>query len=204
MSGNNRIQTNPSNKLTARDAMNVGIFTVLYQVIAVIAGCIGFLPVLFPLVPLVVGILCGPVFVLFFTKVKRFGLITAMAVLNGLVLTLTGHGIYSLLCGIVFGLLSDWLCFRGNYRSFKYMKWGYVVFTMLIYGSFMPMFLSAESYYAQLQQKTSAEYVEKLRSLMQLRIVPIFLIAAVVGGMIGAYLGRAVLKKHFQRAGVAG
>lgn len=191
-------------KFTARDAINIGIFTALYAILAIVSSSIGFIPILYPFAPLAVGIVCGPVFVLFFTKVRHFGMISAMGTLVGLMLALSGHGIYSLIGGLILAVLADWICYKGHYRSFRKMVWGYVVFTEIVVCSFAPMFLSAESFYQQLRTQMNPDYADALQKIMQLWVAPLVVLAAVVGGLIGAYLGRAVLKKHFQRAGVAG
>lgn len=191
-------------RFSARDAMNVGIFTALYAILAMLSSSIGFIPILYPFAPLAVGIVCGPIFVLFFTKVRHFGMITAMGILCGGALALTGHGLYSLAGGVVLALLADWICYRGNYRSFKLMRWGYAVFTLIVVCSFAPMFLSAESFYADLRANMNPDYANSLQNIMQMWVAPLVVLAGLVGGIIGAYFGKAVLSKHFQRAGVAG
>ena len=57
--------------LNVRDLVNVGLFSVLIFIATFLSGMIGFIPVLMPVVPFVYGIVSGPVYMLYFTKIKK-------------------------------------------------------------------------------------------------------------------------------------
>lgn len=59
--------------LNVRDLVNVGLFSVLIFIATFLSGMIGFIPVLMPVVPFVYGIVSGPVYMLYFTKIKKAG-----------------------------------------------------------------------------------------------------------------------------------
>ena len=61
-----------SNKLQAKDLINVGIFTAIYFVIFFAGMMLGYIPIFIPLLGLVCPILCGIPFMLYLTKVKKF------------------------------------------------------------------------------------------------------------------------------------
>ena len=46
------------------------------------------------------------------------------------------------------------------------------------------------------------EYVDTLERLITYPNMALVYIGAMVGGIIGAYIGRAFLKKHFEKAGI--
>ena len=54
-------------------------------------------------------------FMLFAVRVKKFGMVTIMAVLSGLLMGLTGMGFWGILTGAVFGLLGDLIMKSGSY-----------------------------------------------------------------------------------------
>lgn len=63
--------------------------------------CPIFLPILGALWTLITGI----PFMLFAVRVKKFGMVTIMAILSGILMGLTGMGFWGVPMGVVFGLL---------------------------------------------------------------------------------------------------
>lgn len=55
-----------------KDLINVGLITLLIFIFTFISGMIGFFPVTMPIVPFVGGLITGPVFMLYFTKIHHF------------------------------------------------------------------------------------------------------------------------------------
>ncbi|MFQ9893392.1 MAG: MptD family putative ECF transporter S component [Emergencia sp.] len=81
-----------SNKLQAKDLINLGLFTVLYFVIGCcVAIPIGFVPIFTDPVP------CGLYYRYPFhavpDKSEKFGMVTIMGILSGLLMGLTGMGL---------------------------------------------------------------------------------------------------------------
>ena len=68
-----------NNKLQAKDLINVGIFTAIYFVIFFAGMMLGYIPIFIPLLGLVCPILCGIPFMLYLTKVKKFGMVSGGA-----------------------------------------------------------------------------------------------------------------------------
>jgi putative ECF transporter S component (TIGR02185 family) len=88
-----------------------------------------------PFFPAVWALINGTVFMLYTTKVEKFGLVTLMGVLTGLLVGLTGMGFWCAPTGLVFGLLGDLIMKKGNYKSFKHNLIGYAVFSIWTSGS---------------------------------------------------------------------
>lgn len=94
------------NRLNGKDLMNVGIFTAINAIVGVlIAVAIGLTPIGFMLIPFVAAIILGIPMMLYFTKIKKFGMILILEIVNGVVLLLTGMGPDALICGIVISLI---------------------------------------------------------------------------------------------------
>ena len=73
-----------SNKLQAKDLINLGLFTVLYFVIGCcVAIPIGFVPIFLPILGALWSLITGIPFMLFLTRVKKFGMVTIMGILSG-------------------------------------------------------------------------------------------------------------------------
>ncbi len=70
------------NKLQAQDLINVGIFTAIYFVLFFAGMMLGYIPIFIPLLGLVCPIICGIPFMLYLTKVKKFGMVTTVCALS--------------------------------------------------------------------------------------------------------------------------
>lgn len=134
-------------KLNAKDLINIGIFTVIYFVMFFIAGILGYIPIFMVAIPLVLGILGGIPFTLFLTKTGKFGAVTIMGTLVGLLNFLIGQSWISIVFGIVFGLLADLIFKAGTYKSWKYTVIGYCVFTEWVIGSMLPMWIMRDVFF---------------------------------------------------------
>ena len=128
------------NKLQAKDLINIGLFTVLYFVLGCcVAIPIGFVPIFLPILGALWTLITGIPFMLFAVRVKKFGMVTIMAVLSGLLMGLTGMGFWGILTGAVFGLLGDLIMKSGGYQSAKKTILGYGVFSLWMVGTYIPM-----------------------------------------------------------------
>ena len=115
-----------NNKLQAKDLINLGLFTVLYFVLGCcVAIPIGFVPIFLPILGALWTLITGIPFMLFLTRVKKFGMVTLMAILSGLLMGLTGMGYWGVPLGLIFGLLGDLILKFGNYKSAKRSLIGY-------------------------------------------------------------------------------
>ena len=113
-----------SNKLQAKGLINVGIFTAIYFVIFFAGMMLGYIPIFIPLLGLVCPILCGIPFMLYLTKVKKFGMVSLTGIILGLLNLIMGSGVLVLVAGIIFGIASDLILRAGKYQSWKYAPAG--------------------------------------------------------------------------------
>ena len=190
------------NKLKGRDLINVGIYTAIYFVIMLAVAMLGMIPIFLPLLSVIVPILGGIPFMLFLTKVKKPGMIFIMAMIMGIMMLLTGMGPWPLLTSAVAGILAELIYRSGEYKSAKKAILAYAVFSMWIWGNYLPLFTDYEGYFAQRESYGQA-YIEAVQKLMPLWMAPVLLAACFVCGIFGGILGRALLKKHFEKAGIA-
>lgn len=190
------------NKLKGKDFITIGIFTVIYFIITSAVSMLGFMPVFIPLTAVLVPLVGGIPMMLYFSKVKKFGMITILSVLIGFLLMLTGMGIVSVAGGLIFGLAADLMMKKTNYTSAKMSVLAHGVFSMWAVAPFVPIVLTRDAYAEMLLQYSTQEYVDQLMGFVPDWFLPAGAAAAFVSGIIGALIGRAVFKKHFQRAGI--
>ncbi|MCR5144913.1 MAG: MptD family putative ECF transporter S component, partial [Lachnospiraceae bacterium] len=146
-------------------------------------------------------IIGGIPMMLFYTKVKKFGMITVMTIIIGLYLWITGMGYWPFILGIVCGLIADLIAKSGNYSDFKKIALSHGALNVTIFGCFLPLYLNIDAYFAT-RSSYGTEYVDALKNIFQPWIMPVLFVAAFVCGIIGAILGKALMKKHFEKAGI--
>ena len=108
------------NKINVKDLINIGVFTALYLVLFFMASFLGYVPVLFPALPVICAAVVGIPFMLFLSRVHTFGMITIMSIILasiyftvvGLALLIegalvqTGRGAIGLIVVVVSGLVT--------------------------------------------------------------------------------------------------
>lgn len=190
-------------ELQAKDLINVGIFTAIYFVIFFAGTMLGYIPIFIPLLGLVCPILCGIPFMLYLTKVKKFGMVSLTGIILGLINLVIGSGMLVLIFGIIFGILGDLILKAGKYQSWKSTLLGNGIFSLWIMGYVSRMFLTRDAFFSSLVSSYGQEYVDTLMSYTPGWIYPVLFVVTFIGGILGALLGKAVLKKHFEKAGIA-
>ena len=188
-------------KLEMKDLITVGVFTGIYFVLFFACGMLGYIPVLYIMLPAIIPILCGIPYMLFLTKVKCFGMVTIMGVLCGGMMMLTGHTFVPLITGTVCGFIADLIFMAGRYSSRKLSIFGYAVFSLWIVGMLMPFWVMRDSFTEMFITSMGEDYTMQIFNLFN-RLGWSFPIMAFVCGIIGAFFGMAILKKHFRKAGI--
>ena len=192
-----------NNKLKGKDLVNIGIFAAIYFVINMVLSFLGFLPLILLLMVVITPIIGGTPFMLFLTKVRKFGMITIFAVIIGVLMMLTGMGFYAIFTSLLFGLAADLIAKSGNYSSVSKSMMATTVYSCWVWGNFLPIFIGRDAYIAQYTERGMQEYADTMMKLTPMWVCPVMLIAAFIAGIIGALIGKALLKKHFEKAGIA-
>ena len=82
-----------NNRLQAKDLINVGIFTAILFVICMGVAMVGYIPIFVPLLSVIVPFVGGIPFMLFLTRVRKFGMVLIMAAIIGIIMCLMGMGL---------------------------------------------------------------------------------------------------------------
>jgi energy-coupling factor transport system substrate-specific component len=115
----------------------------------------------------------------------------------------TGMGYLGAPITITSGLIADLIAKSGNYKKFSKTVLSYGIFCLWICANYFPILVTADSYRQDLVDAGySAEYCENLFRAINSKTIAVLLALCFVFGIIGAYLGKAVVKKHFEKAGI--
>lgn len=192
-----------NNKMQAKDLISIGLFTVLYFVLGCcVAIPIGFVPIFLPILGALWTLITGIPFMLFAVRARKFGMVAIMAILSGLLMGLTGMGFWGILTGAVFGLLGDLIMKSGNYQSAKKEILGYGVFSLWMIGTYIPMYFMVEQSRADFAKSFGDEYADRVMSVMPMWSIILVIAAIFLCALLGGLIGKAVLKKHFAKAGI--
>ena len=190
-------------KLKGKDLINIGIYVAIYCVIMTAVAMLGFIPIMMPMLCVLVPLIGGIPMMLFMTKVNKFGMITIYAMIVGLFLWVTGMGYWPFIFGIIFGFIADKIAQSGNYKSSQKTMISYAVFCLVIFGNFIPLLINADAYFVT-RQSFGQAYITELSAIMSHTwLAPALAAATLICGLIGAGIGKALLKKHFVKAGIA-
>jgi energy-coupling factor transport system substrate-specific component len=200
---NTTAQNRSVKKLQAKDLINIGIFTALYFIVFFATGMIGYVPVLMLAIPLLCPLVSGIPFMLFLTRVNKFGMVSIMGIVLSLLMLFTGHPWPVVPIGVFLAFGADLILSSGNYRSWGHIRLGYIVFSEWLLGLMMPLFFMKESYFASIRDGYGNTYADTLMAITPTWVFFVMIAMAAIGALLGASLGRSVLRRHFQKAGIA-
>ena len=188
-------------KLKVKDLVSIGVFAVIYFALMFGVGMMGMIPILFLLYPTVLAIVAGTVVMLFMTKVQKPRALFIFGMIAPLVMFAMGHTYVLPVISLIVMIIAELIRKIGNYNSFKYNMLSYAVFSTWICGSLMQMLLAKEKY-IELSMMMGKDYVDAMEKLITYPHMALVALGAFLGGIIGAYIGKALLKKHFEKAGI--
>ena len=190
------------NKLNGRDFINIGIYTAIYFAIVMVLAMTGLIPIFLVLLSSMIGIIGGIPFMLFLTKVKKPGMILIMSTIMGLLMFVTGMTWMPIPFSIFTGLIAEFIYFSGKYKSLRSAILASGVFPLWACGNYLPLFLQREQYFAS-RANFGQEYADAVMRYTPNWMFLVLLASTLACGIIGGFIGKALLKKHFERAGIA-
>ena len=195
---------NKSNRLKAKDFITIGIFAAILFAVEFAFGMLGYIhPYIVAAYVVILPLVSGIPMMLFYTKVEKFGMITILSVLLAIIMFVGGMGYLGAPLIIASGLIADFIAKSGKYKSFKKIVVSFGVFNLWICANYFPILVTADSYRQDLiDGGYSAEYVNNLFGAINIRTIGVLIVLCFIFGCIGAVLGKAVVKKHFEKAGI--
>ena len=190
-------------KLKIKDLVTIGVFTVIYFVLMFLSGMIGIVPILYLAYPTVAGIITGIVIMLFMAKVQKPCGLFILGLICSLIVIAMGNTYVILVHALISMAIAEIIRKTGGYKSFKYNMLSFAIFNTWICGFLMQVLLAKDKVIEIAETRGMGyAYIMKLIALLNFSSMILVYIGAIVGGIIGAYIGKAFLKKHFEKAGI--
>lgn len=188
-------------KLKTKDFIYAGAFGAIYIILmlVVVTGT-SIIPVLYMLAPFIVGCVCGTVYMLYVTKIRKFGAILILAFLFGIVTS--SSSIVSLIWALICGIVAELIGKAGKYESKKLFMSSYLVFNLTMIGPFLMLVFAKQHFIELCSQFYGLDYAAAIDRLMPGWIIFVLMGLAVAGGGVGVLLASRFAKKHFEKAGM--
>lgn len=192
-------------KLKGKDLIIIGIFSAIYFVINFAFMLMGGIhPVLWMLMPGFIAIFAGIPFMLIAVKVQKPGAVFLMGLITALIYFATGQFTLVILISMASTcILTEVVRSITKYSSFKGNSIAYVIFSLGMVGSPLPIWLFKADFLAQItEQGMPADYVSAVAALSSNTMLIVLFAAPMIGGVIGAFIAKGLFKKHFVKAGI--
>ena len=188
-------------RLNVRDFVTIAVLTVLELVVYFSIGTIaGSTPIGWCFTLGIQAIPLGIIFMLMYAKVNKRGVVLISGVLVGL---LVGMSFWLTGLVIALGALAGEVIWNvANRKRFATMAASFTSIMVGWYlGAFAPLVLMKDFFLNSVP--TMAEFYGSVFDIVAGPLFFVCLGVTALGGVLGSLLGRAVLKKHFERAGIA-
>lgn len=188
-----------------KDVITVGIFSAIYFVINFAFMLLGGIhPLLWILMPGFIALFTGIPYLMMCTKVQKVGSVLLMGLITGLIYYVTGQFTVVILVSFVLACgLAELTRGLTHYRSMAGNLVSFVLFSVGMVGSPLPIWLMREGFLRQItEQGMPADYVNTLAALSSAGMLVVLFLAPIVGAIIGGFIARAMFRKHFEKAGL--
>ena len=188
-------------KLSAKELIQAGGFGAIYLVVYfTLAMLLGFNPITFFVTGPIAAVVLGTVYMLYVAKVPKRGAIFILSIFNGFLLST--NFVYAFFIVIALGLIAELIAGSGKYKSITRNILSFGVFFFASISVYIGVLFTREQYLETAMQYYGSYYSEVLENILSVRNVVLLLTADFVAGLIGAFIGKKLLKKHFERAGI--
>ena len=179
--------------LTARDLVTCGVFIALYFVFMMVGS------MLFAPNP----VLTGPVYLLLVAKVPKHGPIVILGVVEGLIMFVTGmYWLWSVAL-VVLGVAADLVAGAGAFRNKGLNLASFLVFSLNPMGSYLMLWIDPSGYASYLTGKgTEQSYMDTMLATGADWVLPAMVALTLACALASGLVGRRLLKKQFEKAGV--
>ncbi|SKC72476.1 MptD family putative ECF transporter S component [Maledivibacter halophilus] len=190
--------------LNSKDLITTGIFSAIFFIVTMVSGMfVAPNPVTTFLLPVVVAFFTGTVYMLLLAKVPKRGPTIILGVIMGILIFVTGMFWLWSVAYIVLGIIAGEIAAIGKYKSLKMNMMSFVIFSLNPIASYAMVWINKEAYIDYLVSKgTETAYMETMLQTAQDWVLPAMIIGTIFSALLGGFVGKKLLKKHFERAGI--
>lgn len=193
-------RTKNNEKMNVRDYITAAIMYVLmFLVYAGVGAPIGMTVAGSLFVFAACAVVWGTIFILLFTKVNKKGVVLLFGLIWAAMQLMSFWGVAIVIA--IGAVIAELLWDKLDRRKFSTMLLCFTVQVIFLYlGMTLPLIFMKDMYLAAV-----SAYADIYSTVFDMLIGPMFFVglaATVVGCIVGAFLGKLLLKKHFEKAGI--
>ena len=193
-------RTKNNEKMNVRDYITAAIMYVLmFLVYAGVGAPIGMTVAGSLFVFAACAVVWGTIFILLFTKVNKKGVVLLFGLIWAAMQLMSFWGVAIVIA--IGAVIAELLWDKLDRRKFSTMLLCFTVQVIFLYlGMTLPLIFMKDMYLAAV-----SAYADLYSTVCDMLIGPMFFVglaATVVGCIVGAFLGKLLLKKHFEKAGI--
>ena len=193
-------RTKNNEKMNVRDYITAAIMYVLmFLVYAGVGAPIGMTVAGSLFVFAACAVVWGTIFILLFTKVNKKGVVLLFGLMWAAMQLMSFWGVAIVIA--IGAVIAELLWDKLDRRKFSTMLLCFTVQVIFLYlGMTLPLIFMKDMYLAAV-----SAYADLYSTVFDMLIGPMFFVglaATVVGCIVGAFLGKLLLKKHFEKAGI--
>jgi energy-coupling factor transport system substrate-specific component len=153
--------------------------------------------------PPVVAWITAPVYLVLVTKVPKHGPIIILGILMACTMFITGMYWMWPIAYIVFSIVADIISGIKNFRSMKLNILGDIIFSFNLLITYSMLWINQKEYIEYLVSKgTDKAYMDIMVLTAQNWMLSAMMIPTLISAFIGAMLGKKLLEKQFEKAGI--
>ncbi|SFR83591.1 MptD family putative ECF transporter S component [Anaeromicropila populeti] len=190
--------------MTIKDMVTTGIFAALCFVLIMLGGAVfGVNPVLTFAVPIGSALLAGPVFLLLIAKVPKNGPLIITGIVTGAILFATGMHWTTDIGYILMGIVANYIAAAGGFKKIRLNIIAYMVFSLAGVGPYATFFLARDTFMSYMIKKgTEQDYLDTMTNTGQMWMLPAIIIGTLLVAFISGLIGKWLLNKQFEKAGI--
>lgn len=190
-----------------RNLITIGIFNALFIVVfTIIAFTIGVFPPILVILPLILSLIGGLIFMLMITKAPMSGIFIISSILLGLVVFSMAPGGIMFIATVIGGIVGEIIYNVVGKKKFISIALGYSAYMFgLAFGQYYPFVYMQEEYIKFYQDKggQALPVAERCIEIMNPQLMVILCLSVIVTSILGSLWGKKMLNKHFLKAGIA-
>jgi energy-coupling factor transport system substrate-specific component len=189
-------------KLTTRDLITLAVFSVIFSLIILACNFIGAIPILHPFAMGIALIPAGIVWMYLRVKIAKPGAIVIQVSVLALIMIALGS-IWLLTLGMVIGGVLAEIITQARKKSYRKITIGYIVYGICSTAcANLPPLVARDYFYNASVTNMDPALLNEIIGFMTGPIVAASIVVSIICSLLGAYIGRRMLKKHFERAGI--
>ncbi len=189
-------------KLKIKDLITIGVFAVVYVAVMMLIAVIEVMPVLLLVFPALNALVQGVVVMLFMAKVPKKWALFIFAMIPPILFFAFGNHYVVLIHGLIVATLAELIFRAGGFTSFKHNAVAHAVMSLLVFGSYIQIFVVHDRYLKMTADALGKDYAERMEQLLSYPVFVLLYVSAFAFGLVGAVIGKKMLTKHFEKAGI--